>query len=243
MSARTRKGPSVRRLDGARHWRKIVDALVRLLLLAGVKPAQIRQAVNDSVRRYEDTKPLDVPPVSTLEYSRILTHWSKDPAYCTIDGEPAALPLLGERSFQTLVAAAVPGANVLHALGILKRHQLIRIDADKRIHLLSKLFVMKGAERAQALGYVLSAAEGIFDTFTSNLTTRQLANRMGRLQRTVIAERFDLADLPEYDRFVRKEVAEFLERHDAWLKAREHHGKVRQVLAYVGMGIFGFRAK
>ena len=237
------RSPSIRRLDGARHWQKIIDSLIYLLVLAGIKPSKIRNCVNASLRKYANVKPLDVPPVEVMEYSRILTQWTTDPHYCAKDGQPAELELFGDRSFSALVLTALPDANVLHALALLKRHHLVEVDADKRIHLVSKEFLLKGRERAQVLGYTLSAAEGILGTMKSNLSTRNLKDRIGRFQRTAIAERFVRVDIGKYDQFLRKEGGEFLANQDAWLKQQEGQPGEHKDLVYVGVGVFGFRAK
>ncbi len=233
----------IRRLDGARHWQKIVDSLIYLLVLAGITPTQIRKSVNVALRKYAKVKPLEVPPVEEMEYSRILTQWTTDPHYTASDGQPADLQLFGERSFSSLVLTALPDANVLHALALLRRHHLIEVNADKSIHLASKEFLLKGRERAQVLGYTLSAAEGIFDTWKTNLTTRNLKDRIGRFQRTVIAERYVRVDVPAYDQFLRKEAGDFLINQDAWLKQQENQPGDHKDLIYIGVGVFGFRAK
>ena len=41
------------------------------------------------------------------------------------------------------------------------------------------------------------------------------------MQRTAVAERFDMTRLPEYNAFLRDSAAAFLVKHDAWLKRRE----------------------
>jgi hypothetical protein len=95
------------------------------------------------------------------------------------------------------------------------------------------------------LAYTLSALEGIVDTCYSNLTTRDRQKQIGQLQRVVFAERFDLTRLSEYDAFLRDSAAAFLVKHDAWLKRREikQPTSPRARVGYVGVGIFGFRAR
>jgi hypothetical protein len=102
-----------------------------------------------------------------------------------------------------------------------------------------------GQEQAQFLAYTLSALEGIIDTCHANLTTRDSKKQVGQVQRLVIAERFDMGRIAEYDAYARKSVHAMLAKHDAWLKRREIngpiHGKGR--VGYVGVGIFGFKAR
>ena len=64
------------------------------------------------------------------------------------------------------------------------------------------------------------------------------------LQQTVIAERFDMAYLPEYHEFLRHSAAKFLAENDTWLKAHEVTNPMSrtQRVGYVGVGAFGFVA-
>jgi hypothetical protein len=59
------------------------------------------------------------------------------------------------------------------------------------------------------------------------------------------AERFDMGRIAEYDAYARKSAHATLAKHDAWLKRREINGPVRGKgrVGYVGVGIFGFKAR
>ena len=111
--------------------------------------------------------------------------------------------------------------------------------------MLASAFLPRRKQRAQFLAYTLSSLEGIFDTCYSNLTTKDPQKHIGQLQRTAVAERFDMTRLAEYDAFLRDSAEAFLVKHDAWLKRREvkqmtsAHGQI----GYVGVGIFGFKAR
>jgi hypothetical protein len=111
--------------------------------------------------------------------------------------------------------------------------------------LLADTFLPNGQEQAQFLAYTLSALEGIIDTCHANLTTRDSKKQLGQIQRLVIAERFDMGRIAEYDAFARKSAHAMLAKHDAWLKRREINGPVhgKGRVGYVGVGIFGFKAR
>jgi hypothetical protein len=144
-----------------------------------------------------------------------------------------------------LVRQALPSADASLVIVTLSRHGLVGRTRDGRVRMRATAFLPRGGERAQFLAYTLSALEGIIDTCYSNLTTRDRQKQIGQLQRVVFAERFDMRRLPEYDAFLRDSAAAFLVKHDAWLKRRE----IKQTtgpkarVGYVGVGIFGFKAR
>jgi hypothetical protein len=111
--------------------------------------------------------------------------------------------------------------------------------------MLATAFLPRGDQQAQFLVYTLSSLEGIMDTGFSNLTTRDRHQQIGQLQRVVVAERLDMTRLAECDAFLRESAAAFLVKHDAWLKRQEvkQPTAVNSQIGYVGVGVFGFRAR
>jgi len=237
---------AVKRIDGARHWRKSLDRLVWFLLRAGVDHTEIVRALRTSLRNHQGTRPLAVPDPEVLEYSRILTHWQTEPAFLDEHGKARSLPLSGGSvSFKSLARQALPHADAADILNVLSRYRLLSCSRDGRVRMLASAFLPRGARRAQFLAYTLSALEGIIDTCYANLTSHEPSKNIGHMQRAVFAERFDLKHLAEYDAFLRDSAAAFLTKHDAWLKRREvkQPGPARRRIGYVGVGIFGFRAR
>jgi hypothetical protein len=242
---RPRKGPTIHRIDGARHWRSALDQYLTLLQLANITPAQILKATKVSLSKRRKPRPLVVPTIEAMEYSRILTHWQEVPKYLDDHGKARDLSLQdGGLTFATLVKDALPGTDPMDVLKVLERHHLIKRTAQGRIRMLARAFLPKGEQQGHFLGYTLSAIEGILDTCYSNMMTRNPKLRVGRLQRMVIAERFDFAHLPDYDRFSRDAAAILLAKQDEWLKRREVGAtRKKRKVGYVGIGIFGFRAR
>jgi len=237
---------AVKRIDGARHWRKSLDRFVWFLLRAGVDHAEIVRALRTSLRNHQGTRALAVPNPEVLEYSRILTHWQTEPAFLDEHGMARSLALSGGSvSFKALVHQALPHADASDVLNVLSRYRLLSRSRDGRVRMLASAFLPRGARRAQFLAYTLSTLEGIIDTCYANLTSHEPSKNVGQMQRAVIAERFDLKHLAEYDAFLRDSAAAFLTKHDAWLKRREvkQPGPGRRRVGYVGVGIFGFRAR
>jgi hypothetical protein len=238
--------PSVMRIDGARNWPKTLDHFVWFLLRAGVKPEQITKTLAESVNRHRYTPALVVPRPQVLEYSRVITEWMTDPLYLDDYGNTVTLPITGTRmSFRSLVRKALPHEDAGDVLKVLSRHGIVRRIPSRRVQLLADTFLPNGQEQAQFLAYTLSALEGIIDTCHANLTTRDPKKQLGQVQRLVIAERFDMSRIAEYDAYARRSVHAMLAKHDAWLKRREISAPVRGKgrVGYVGVGIFGFKAR
>jgi Family of unknown function (DUF6502) len=238
--------PTVMRIDGARNWPKTLDHFVWFLLRAGVKPEHITKTLATSVSRHRYTQALVVPRPQVLEYSRVITEWMTDPLYLDDYGNTVTLPVTGARmSFRSLVRKALPHEDAGDVLKVLSRHGIVRRIPSRRVQLLADTFLPNGQEQAQFLAYTLSALEGIIDTCHANLTTRDSKKQLGQVQRLVIAERFDMSRIAEYDAYARKSAHAMLAKHDAWLKRREVGGPVRGKgrVGYVGVGIFGFKAR
>jgi hypothetical protein len=235
----------IMRIDGARNWPKMLDHFLWFLLRAGVKSEQVAKTLADSLHRHRYTQALEVPRPQVLEYSRVITEWLTDPQYLDEYGNAVALPITGTRlSFRSLVRKALPYEDAGDVLRVLSGHGIVRRIPNRRVRLLADTFLPNGQEQAQFLAYTLSALEGIVDTCHANLTYRD-PKKPGQVQRLVIAERFDMTRIDEYDAYARKTAHALLAKHDAWLKRREIkgpvHGKGR--VGYVGIGIFGFKAR
>jgi hypothetical protein len=242
----TARRTAVMRIDGARNWPKTLDHFVWFLLRAGVKPEQVTKTLANSVNRHRYTQALVVPRPQVLEYSRVITEWMTDPAYLDAYGNTMALHVTGtRRSFRSLVRKALPHEEAGDVLKVLSRHGIVRRIPSRRVQLLADTFLPTGQEQAQFLAYTLSALEGIIDTCHANLTTRDAKKQLGQIQRLVIAERFDMSRIAEYDAYARKSAHAMLAKHDAWLKRREIKAPVRGKgsVGYVGIGIFGFKAR
>jgi hypothetical protein len=143
------------------------------------------------------------------------------------------------------VRQSVPNAQASDVLAVFSRYGLISHLRDGRVRMLSPVFLPRRKQRAQVLAYALSSLEGFIDNCYSNFTSRVPQKLIGQLQRTVVAERFDMRRLAEYDAFLRDSADAFLVKHDAWLKRREikDDADSRGRVGYVGVGIFGFKAR
>lgn len=244
---RTARSAGVKRMDGVAHWPKIVDQLIWMLLRAGIEPGDIAAASARSLERRRGTRALPMPRQEVLEYVRVVTFWRNEPRYLDVAGRPLALLPTGKApSFKHLVELAVPGAASRSVLELFRRNRLVSIGRQGRITLLGNALLPRSAHRAQFIAYSLGAIEGLVDTCYTNLNAADPARSLGLLQRTAMAERFDLDCLPQYDVFMREQAEAFLLKQDAWLKRHETKNPAKRKnarAAYVGIGVYGFRAR
>ena len=97
---------------------------------AGAAPADITDAVKNSLSRYRRVRPVRVPPRDELLYSEVMSTWRYDRRFLDNEGEPKALPREGDISFESLVATAVSGADATHVLMLLARLKAISQDRN-----------------------------------------------------------------------------------------------------------------
>ena len=156
---RPRKGPTIHRIDGARHWRSALDQYLTLLQLANITPAQILKATKVSLSKRRKPRPLVVPTIEAMEYSRILTHWQEVPKYLDDHGKARDLSLQdGGLTFATLVKDALPGTDPVHKVTIIPRGRALGVTmqlptedrySQDRIRLLSTIAVLFGGRIAE----------------------------------------------------------------------------------------------
>ena len=259
MSSRTLKSRSrtsrptrgrqdlIPRLDGAGHWREMLDHLAWFLRRTGVSSEALSREFSKCANRHRNLKSLAIPPPEVLEYARILTRWVTDPKFIDTDGKPRTLAFRGRGgSFASLVRHALPEANAAHVLETLERCGILERLADGRIGAIStNFFPKKGKNDAHILGYALHGIEAMMASARSNLSSKNPSAQWCQFLRIASSERFDLKYLPQYDAFSRASALEELERNDQWFRRHEAKGKhlKRGEVGCVGMGIFVFRVK
>ena len=140
---------------------------------------------------------------------------------------------------------ALPEAKPADVLKVLQRHQLISPGTHGRLRLLSDSFLPRGTERALILAYTLANVEAVMGTCHDNLNADDAALNVAMFQRIARAERFDLAHLPAYRKFLNETAQDFLLKHDAWLKKRElpPGKKSKSPIGYVGVSVCGFKPR
>ena len=116
--------------------RSLTDS--RITLLTGVH--------RKDVRRLHHEAPPEVAPASTLTLgTRIVARWLGDPSYHEPDGAPRALPRTphkgGADSFAALVEKVSKNVRPRSVLDELVRLGVVEIDAEDRVHLVTRGFV------------------------------------------------------------------------------------------------------
>ncbi len=110
----------------------------RITLLTGVH--------RKDVRRLRHGVPHEVPPPSAFTLgTRIVARWLGDPTYLDSDGMPRALPRTpyqgGAESFAALVEKVSTNVRPRSVLDELVRVGVAKIDAEDRVHLLTRGFI------------------------------------------------------------------------------------------------------
>jgi hypothetical protein len=236
-----RRGESITRLDGAGHWADILDHVAWILRRAGVNPEDLSTEFAKCVKRHENLESLTLPPPEILEYTRVLTRWVTDPTFIDEKGKPRVLPLRGRASFAALVRSAVPEGDALHVLQTLERCGMIRRTQEGRIEAISTSFLpAKGKNDAHILGYALHGIEAMMASTRANLASATPGTEPCQFLRMVLAERFNLKYLRQYDAFSKASASKELAKYDQWFRRHEAKGKKGEV-GCVGMGIFVFK--
>jgi len=243
----SRRRNSVVRLDGAGHWREMVDHLTWFLRRAGVESEVLSAEFARCIKRHKNLESLTIPPPEVLEYARILTRWATDPTFVNESGKPRVLPLRGRGgSFTSLVRCAAPEAKAAHVLETLERCGIVGRAPDGTIQAIStNFFPKKGKNDAHILGYALHGIEAMLASARSNLGSPDPSEQWCQFLRIASSERFDLKYLPHYDAFSRASALEELQKNDQWFRRHEAKGKrwKKGEVGCVGMGIFVFRVE
>jgi hypothetical protein len=237
----------ITRLDGAGHWREMVDHLIWFLRRAGVEPEALSAQFAKCVKRHKGLDSLVLPPPEVLEYARVLTRWVTDPTFVDEGGKPRILPFKGRGgSFTSLVRSALPQAMAADVLATLERCGIVERTPDGRIAAISThFFPKKGKNDAHILGFALHGIEAMMATTRANLLSTNPSEQRCQFLRLVSSERFDLKYLPQYDVFSKASALRELARNDQWFRRHEAKGSQwkKGRVGCVGMGIFVFKVE
>ncbi len=110
----------------------------RLTLLTGVHRKDIRRLLREPA-------PADETPPGLTLGTQIVARWLGERAYCDAKGRPLALPRTpragGERSFAALVESVSKNVRPRSVLDELERLGVAEVDANDRVHLVTRGFV------------------------------------------------------------------------------------------------------
>jgi hypothetical protein len=138
----------------------------------------------------------------------------------------------------------VPEGDAAHVLRTLEHCGMIRRTREGRIEAISTSFLpAKGKNDAHILGYALQGIEAMLASVRTNLVSAAPGTEPCQFLRMVLAERFDLKYLRQYDAFSKASASKELSKNDQWFRRHEASGKKRKKgeVGRVGMGIFVFK--
>jgi len=172
--------------------------------------------------------------------ARVIAGWVRDSDFADSDGEPAVLPLEGERaSFAALVRRYSGDVPVRAILDELVRVGAVTRDADQRVRLLARVYIPQSSD-ADKLAILGSDVADLISTIDHNL---QHGAEDPRLQRKVMYDNVPDEAVREFRALSEKESQALIERFDRWLAEHDRdtnpqatgNGRMR-----TGIGIFYF---
>jgi hypothetical protein len=150
--------------------------------------------------------------------ARVIAGWRREPEFLDAEGEPAPLPLIGERrSFSALVkrfSGDIPSRAVLDEL---ERVGAVRQLADGRIELVARAYIAKTSETDKL--HILGTDVGyLVATIDHNVRPDRLEPLF---QRKVAYDNLPDQALPEFRKLSGTKAQALLEYLDRWLAQRD----------------------
>jgi hypothetical protein len=217
--------------------------------LPGRKPSMSRASILTGLTR-KDVQRLVAEPaagedLSTLQYNRaakVLTAWSREPAFRGPDDAPRPLAIEGEAGFAALVKGHSGDMPVRAVLDELLRVGAVELLEDGRVALLQRGFVPQQSA-LQKIGILGTDVAQLVETVAHNI---EHGATDPRFQRKVMHRGIPHDVLPAFRELSAREGQALLERLDAWLAVRDlaHRADLQRQpgvrTARVGVGIFHF---
>jgi hypothetical protein len=163
------------------------------------------------------------PPVAggyVTKASLVLSTWHLDAEFLDKKGQPATLPIEGERrSFAALVQRCAGGdVPMTTLLKELIDAGAVRLRGKDRLQVLQRSYIPHPLDE-QLVRLWGSVLTDIATTYVHNLT--KAPKLPARFERAAVNDRIDARALPEFRKFLEHEGQAFLERIDAWLTAHQ----------------------
>lgn len=222
---------------------RLLQKIAETLLLAGVSSTELKKAVSRATAlasRRMPRLPRKRAQFDWWMYARVLSAWHRSPEFTDENGLGKSLPLTGRRSFQSLVATALPGTKPQLVLDALKALGAVRIASNCTVRPTSRSLIVE--QRTQmTLLRAIQLCDALLSTIRSNWQWSS-TDKLGLFERSVVAERFDMRHLPAFDGLVRAQGQALLELLDSWLANHETTGREnrRRREGRVGVEIFVF---
>jgi uncharacterized protein DUF6502 len=172
--------------------------------------------------------------------SLVLSAWHQDPEFLDAIGQPAALPLEGEKvSFVALLRRC--GAGDVRPSTLLKEllaAQAVRQLPDGRLEPLKRSYIPQSMDEQLVLLWGKRMTD-LARTSGHNLMCSP--DSATRFERAAVSDHVDASTLPEFRRFLEREGQAFLERVDAWLtehQARNGESDKARAPIRLGAGLY-----
>jgi hypothetical protein len=174
-----------------------------------------------------------------LRISEILSAWYQEPAFLYENGEPRSLPLVGAKSFATLVARFLPRFKPDDIAEILIAERVLRRGAQGELTPLRRTvsFTKPGA---MMLDRVPVIVRGLLSTIRHNVNTQ--GHRGTRCERLITLDRLPVAAIPAFNAQVKKLAQSLLNQTETWANPRRlpERSRSRKQMARVGVEVFAY---
>ncbi len=172
------------------------------------------------------------PAGEVLPAARILQLWHCDPLYLQESGQPRALPLRGEHSFETLVRAAGCNLPVKPVRDVFEKTRLVKVSNGRARPLLRA--VVSGEHGSVAQFYF--SLRDMFHTLRHNLIAGQESSKV--FHRYVFDTCVPASRAEEFRKYFEIQGMAFLLSIEEWLHTAEQQAAGREPLESVHVHLF-----
>jgi len=175
-----------------------------------------------------------------LQISEILGAWYREPAYLDEIGDPRPLPVVGAKSFASLVRRFLPQFRPRDIADILISERLLERDSKGDVVPLRRTAVFANAN-TMMLDRVPALLRGLSSTLFYN-TRPASEQRHTRCERGTTIDRLPVELIPAFNAHVKKLAQSLLNQTDAWADQRQlpEGARSRRPVARVGVEVFAF---
>ncbi len=242
-----RLGVPLRAAADALRW-TYVDVATHEFAMEDNRQSKSRVAVITGLSRTEVERLQREPAIdpdrnrSTLNRaSRVLSAWQRECRYTDSKGKPKVLSLDGELSFQSLVEDFSGGATMRSVLDELVNKQAVRIDEDRRVHVLTGNLLVT-SDASEQLNLMSVTSSDLIETMERNF--RLTDDRY--LQAYIDQEGVPFDRLPELRTWIRQQSGVFMDAFEAEVRRLAADASIPRSADHrcerLGMGLYYFQS-
>jgi Family of unknown function (DUF6502) len=184
----------------------------RVAIITGLSRKEVARL--RSMNRWDDREAIQ----QYNRAARVTSAWVRDPEFHNANGQPAPLPVEGDRaSFGVLVRRYSGDMPVRAILDELLRVRAVELLEDGRIHLLARSYVPATGE-VEKLGILGTDVADLIATIDWNL---RCPPSEAYFQRKVQYDNLPSEVIPELHTLVRNRAQALIEQLDLWMAARD----------------------